>query len=75
MCCLQLTVLKFLGLKIHSVKMTLTFPKAKIKKLVSKQKGLISSPRTAFLKVISMISTPLSTAQVVLLGFLLIRYL
>ena len=58
--------LEFLTLEIDSVKTTLTLPEAKGKKLISKCKNLIATPKVTLFEVTSLIGTLCSTAQTVL---------
>lgn len=58
--------MEFLTLEIDSVKTTLTLPEVKGKKLISKCKNLIATPKVTLFEVTSLIGTLCSTAQTVL---------
>ena len=67
--------IEFLGLEIDSVRMTLTLPQEKVKKLRLKCQKLISNPRMTLWEVTSLLGTLCSTAQAVLPAMLQIRFL
>ena len=67
--------IEFLGLEIDSVRMTLTLPQEKVKKLRLKCQKLISKPWTTLWEVTSLLGSICSTAQAVLPVMLQIRFL
>ena len=67
--------IEFLGLKIDSVRITLTIPQEKVKKLRLKCQKLISNPRTTLWEVTSLEGSLCSTAQAVLPVMRQIRFL
>ena len=62
----SLQKIEFLGLEIDSVRMTLTLPQEKVKKLRLKCQKLISNPKTTLWVVTSLVGSLCSTAQAVL---------
>ena len=67
--------IEFLGLEIDSVRMALTLPQEKVKKLRLKCQKLISNPRTTLWEMTSLLGSLCSTAQAVLPAMLQIRFL
>lgn len=59
----------------YSVQMIVTFPKVKVKKLVSKRKSLIANLKVKLLEVTSLIGNICSIVQVVLPSLLQMRFL